>query len=290
MNQKRKSLEFLKFDENELKTKAELKGGNCSYCFVVLLKNNKKVVVKFPKFSDICSQKDFQREYWMSKLYSSLNIPGIAKIIGKTNNDNNKFSDDQNLKTEGLVFEYVEGMTLEKYMQQVRTESKHLCINEIKSLCYMILQPLASLHAYGFGHGDLHSRNVILTTKESIIISATWFDFGKAFESNQCVPKCEVDVQCFKSLFLHEFWLPFCKGPHCSKCKTSSKFFQDVNRSSTLDDLLNAFESPQQLNYGSQENSYYVRENMMSKGNCLKEKIQNLDLNTHGNTVEKKKI
>lgn len=209
MNRKQ-TLGFLEFDENELKTKEELKGGNFSYCYVVCMNNNKKVVVKFPKFTDIYSRSDFQRE-------SSLNIPGIAKIMGKTNNGKNNFFDNQNVEVEGLVFEYVEGMTLEKYIQEARMKSKHLDIEEIKSLCCVILEPLTFLHDYGFGHGDLHSKNVILTMKDSTVTSVTWIDFGKSFESDQCVPKCSVDVECFKSLFQYEFWIPFCKGPHYTK-------------------------------------------------------------------------
>jgi serine/threonine protein kinase len=124
------------------------------------IKSGKKVAIKVLNeslSSDPEYIKRFKREIEISK---TLNHPNIVRIISYGKDRDSYY----------IVYEYIEGQTLDKYIK-----SKKLSIKEIEDITLQILQGLSYAHSKGIIHRDIKPSNIMVSKGKVKIL-----DFGIA--------------------------------------------------------------------------------------------------------------
>ena len=101
------------------------------------------------------------------KILSKLDYPSIVKMLGY-------FEESDNLY---LVMEYVQGVTLEKYVLQ--NTNKILTENEAISILNKILDAINYAHSLGIVHRDIKPSNIIINNDRVTVL-----DFGIAKDMN----------------------------------------------------------------------------------------------------------
>ena len=104
--------------------------------------------------------KRFKREIEISK---TLSHPNIVKIISYGTDKGRYY----------IVYEYIEGLTLDRY-----TRSKRLSISEIEDITLKILQGLSYAHSKGIIHRDIKPSNIMISKDRDVKIKI--LDFGIA--------------------------------------------------------------------------------------------------------------
>ena len=104
-------------------------------------------------------EKFFNRE---AKISECLSHENIVKLL-----DYGKINDKY-----FLIYEYIEGISLDKYL----SKNKSISIKEIKNISIQILKALAYAHSQNIVHRDIKPQNIIITNKNQVKI----VDFGIA--------------------------------------------------------------------------------------------------------------
>lgn len=131
-------------------------------------KLNKKAVMKvwIPRQNDFCfNEKKYRDKYEaeMQKI-AQVNIPEVVTpYYGKIINDCGV-----------MLMDYIDGDTLEKWLCH-----QHKYINKIY-MCKKVLNAIMKYQAKGIIHGDLHTKNILITKENDVRI----IDFGTSLLSN----------------------------------------------------------------------------------------------------------
>ena len=161
------------FDKSYLdKNKKVIKLGEGYQGSVYKLNNN--ICVK-AEISDLNSYtiKDFNKEYYISKLCGKYNI---SPKIYKKKILYNKF----NAKLIKLIYmEYIEGLTLYDFIEKYKPTAK-----KIENINKLINKKINILHKLGFLHQDLHKKNIMIHNNKNKIINIYIIDFGFSVKIN----------------------------------------------------------------------------------------------------------
>ena len=105
----------------------------------------------------------FEREI---KTTRALDHPNIVKLLDSGKKDNIYY----------LVYEFIDGLTLDKYIK-----SKKLSVKEIENITLKILAGLSHAHSRGVIHRDIKPQNILITKDGKVKI--TDFGIAKAISS-----------------------------------------------------------------------------------------------------------
>ena len=143
-------------------------GGMSNVYLAIDLSCGKEVAIKILKKSytndNEYIEKYFNREI---KITKSLNHPNIIKLLDYGKHAGNYY----------LVYEYVSGTTLSKYISRNKPS-----ISQIETIAESILNALSYAHSRGIIHRDVKPQNILLSSKGEIKI--TDFGIAKAIASS----------------------------------------------------------------------------------------------------------
>ena len=84
----------------------------------------------------------------------------------------------------GLIYDYVEGRTLDKFGIELRRSAQHMSGADLQKMCISILSTLKSLHYVNVIHRDVKPMNIIIDEAKSPY-QVTLIDFGLIAEINK---------------------------------------------------------------------------------------------------------
>ena len=136
-------------------------GGQSSVYLAVDVRLHRKVAIKLISDTSMADETGRRRFLLEAQTLSSLSHPNIATVFHIGEHRDHPF----------IVMEYVEGLTLQDYMERRRPDGKE-CIRLIAS----VIEAISYAHQKGFIHRDLKPSNIMVASDGQIKL----LDFGLA--------------------------------------------------------------------------------------------------------------
>ena len=166
-------------------------------------KNEEKFAIKISKGTT--SWNLLQNEADILKQVSSEYLPKFYSFIK-----------DESSSKAYLVMEYVEGKSLDCYIQENGTMSEL----EANNLILMLIKAVAELHAKGIAHRDIKPQNILITQDKQLKL----IDFNISKKKKEKGEDSEDESEKFKCVFFTQISSPMYAAPEMSSlnCYTES--------------------------------------------------------------------